>query len=207
MVNSSSYFPYSNYVVLTQRVFYGQAIPMAFQILLAIGSQCIGFSFAGILRQFVIWPSNMIWPSALSTCAFFNTLHKNHTNSNQGYMTRKHLFWITLAGSFIWYWVPGYFFTGLSLFNWVCWIAPENVIINTLFGTNTGLGMGILTFDWAIISIVNNPLIVPVGHVSFLLVSLLIPIHFKWWCQVNTGVGFVLMFWVIAPILYCNAPS
>ena len=166
MVCSTIFGPYSTRVALTQNLFYGQAIPIAFQILLGIGSECIGFCFAGILRQFVVWPSNMIWPDALSNCAFFNTLHQNYTKSDHGYMTREHFFWITTAGSFIWYWVPGYLFTGLSMFNWVCWIAPKNVIINTLFGTNTGLGMGILTFDWAIISSLGSPLITPVGCVS-----------------------------------------
>ena len=168
MVISSAPGTYSNYVVLTQRVFYGQTIPITFQILLAIGCQCIGFCFAGILRQFVVWPSNMIWPGALSSCAFFNTLHKNYRNSNQGYMTHEHFFWIATAGTFIWYWLPGYLFTGLSMFNWVCWIAPKNIVINTLFGTRTGLGMSILTFDWAIISFLGSPLITPVCCMSFI---------------------------------------
>jgi OPT family oligopeptide transporter len=168
MVRCSMNGAYSTRIALTQRLFYGQAIPMAFQTLLAIGSQCIGFCFAGILRQLVVWPANMIWPGTLSTCAFFNTLHRNYSNSNRSYiMTRERLFWTATAGTFIWYWVPGYLFTGLSMFNWVCWIAPKNVIINTLFGTNTGLGMSILTFNWAIISSLGSPLIAPVGGVSF----------------------------------------
>ena len=167
MINSAGIGPYSANVVLAQRVLYGQTIPMAFQILLAIGSHCIGFCLGGILRQFVVWPSNMIWPSALSTCALLNTLHKTYTDSNQSYLPHERFFWMATAGSFIWYWVPGYLFTGLSMFNWVCWIAPENVFINTLFGTNTGLGMSILTFDWALISSLGNPLIAPVGHMPF----------------------------------------
>jgi len=207
MVISSALGTYSNYVILTQRVFYGQTIPIAFQILLAIGSKCIGFSLGGILRQFVIWPSSMIWPGALSSCAFFNTLHQNYSNRDQDYMTRKRFFWIATSGIFIWYWVPGYLFTGLSMFNWVCWISPTNVTINTLFGTNTGLGMSILTFDWAIISFLGSPLITPVGRVSFFCLDHYSTTYFKWWYQMNTGVGFILMFWVIVPVLYCNAPS
>jgi len=72
-----------------------------------------------------------------------------------------------MAGSFVWYWVPGYLFTGLSIFNWVCWIAPKNIVINMLFGINTGLGMSILTFDWAMISAIYNPLMIPVGPTPF----------------------------------------
>ena len=102
MVSSTASGSYSTNVVLTQHVLYGQTIPMTFQILLSIGSQCIGFCFGGILRQCVVWPSTMIWPSAVASCAFFNTLHKNHRNSDQGYMTRERFFWIAMAGSFIW---------------------------------------------------------------------------------------------------------
>jgi hypothetical protein len=156
---------YSNSVALTQHVFYGQTTPMSFQILLAIGSQTLGFCFGGLLRPFVVWPSSMIWPGTLANCAFFNALHKNYGKHNPGHMTHECFFFIAMAGSFVWYWVPSYLFTGLSMFNWVCWIAPKNVVINALFGTNTGLGMSFLTFDWGIISNLGSPLITPVGWI------------------------------------------
>jgi hypothetical protein len=41
-------------------------------------------------------------------------------------------------------------------------IAPNNVVVNNLFGCINGLGMGILTFDWATISYVTSPLVTPV---------------------------------------------
>lgn len=175
---------YSTEVVLTQRVFYGQTTPMSFQLLLALGSQILGFCLGGLLRQFVVWPSSMIWPGALVNSALFNTLHKNYGKRDRGHMTRERFFCIAMAGSFIWYWVPGYLFTALSMFNWVCWIAPNNVVVNTLFGTNSGLGMSVLTFDWGMIAFIGSPLVTP------------------WWSQMNTGVAFILMFWIIAPILY-----
>ena len=163
MVGSTSSSIYTNTVTLTQHVSYGQATPMSYQILLSLGTQILGFCLGGLLHSFVVWPSSMIWPGVLGDCAFFNTLHKNYGNHGQGWMTQKNALWIITAGSFIWYWVPGYLFTGLSMFNWVCWIAPKNTVINVLFGTSTGIGMGIFTFDWAMISSIANPLIIPVG--------------------------------------------
>ena len=158
---------YSNYVVLTQHIFYSQTTPMGYQILLSLGSQTLSFCVGGLLHPFVVWPSSMIWPAILGNCVFFNTLHKNSSNHDKGHMTHKCLFYIAVAGSFAWYWLPGYIFTGLSMFNWVCWITPKNVVINSLFGTNTGLGMTFLTFDWGIISSFGNPLITPVGCIPF----------------------------------------
>jgi len=34
--------------------------------------------------------------------------------------------------------------------------------VNNLFGTIGGLGMGLFTFDWAAISDIGSPLVVPV---------------------------------------------
>ena len=129
---------------------------------LALGCQTLGLCLSGLLRQFIVWPSSMIWPGALANCAAFNTLHKNYGKHKENQMIHERILWIAVVGSFIWYWVPSYLFTGLSMFNCVCWIAPNNVIINTLFGTNTGLGMNFLTFDWGIISYFSNPLVTPV---------------------------------------------
>jgi len=70
------------------------------------------------------------------------------------------------------------------MFSWVCWIRPDNVVINQLFGVNTGLGMGLLTFDWAQISWVSNPLVTP------------------WWAQLNFFAGFVFMYWILVPVFY-----
>jgi OPT family oligopeptide transporter len=76
MANAGAMGAYSTEVVLTQCVFYGQTTPMSFQILLAIGSQTLCFCFGGLLRQFVVWPSSMIWPAVVANCAFYNSLHK-----------------------------------------------------------------------------------------------------------------------------------
>ena len=162
MASISLSAPYSSDIILARHVFYGQMDPMSFQILLALGSQCLSICFGGILRQFVVWPSSMIWPGTLVNCTLFNTLHHKRN------MAHERFFYIAMAGSFIWYWVPGYLFTALSMFNWICWIAPNDIAINVLFGTNTGLGMSILTFNWGVITYSNyNPLATPVCFISF----------------------------------------
>jgi OPT family oligopeptide transporter len=154
---------YATDVTLTQRIFYRQTVTVAYQVLLSLSTQLIGFSFGGFLSQYVVWPASMIWPGALVNCALFNTLHQNFGKNDSGHMSRNRFFLIALACSFVWYWIPGYLFTALSVFNWACWIAPNNVVVNTLFGTNTGLGMGIFTFDWSMIAYLDSPLVTPVS--------------------------------------------
>lgn len=170
---------YATEVVLTQQIFYGQVVPLSYQILLAISSQVVGFGIGGVLRQFVVWPSSMIWPGALVNAALFNTFHKARYGKTDRHVSRQRFFLIAMACSFIWYWVPGYLFTGLSMFNWICWIAPNNLVVNSLFGTASGLGMSVLTFDWSMISFIGSPLVTPVCYFLASLkssLSLLLPV-------------------------------
>ena len=80
--------------------------------------------------------------------------------------------------------VIGYLFQALSIFSFVCWAAPNNVVVNQLFGVRSGLGMSFLTFDWTQIAWIGSPLMFP------------------WWAQLNTFVGFVLFVWILTPVLY-----
>ena len=60
----------------------------------------------------------------------------------------------------------------------------DDVIVNQLFGVVSGLGMGILTFDWNQIAFIGSPLMIP------------------WWAEVHIMVGFVLLYWLAVPLLY-----
>jgi hypothetical protein len=82
--------------------------------------------------------------------------------------------------------LPSYLFTALSNFSWVCWIAPNNRVVNQLFGVTNGMAMGILTFDWGQIAYTGSPLPAP------------------WWVAANVGLTIVIFYWVIAPILYVS---
>ena len=153
---------YSTDIVATQRIFYNQTISRSYELMLAISTQTIGFSLGGILRRFLVYPSSMIWPGALVNSALFNTLHRVYGKPDLRHISREKFLAIVIACSFAYYFLPGFLWTGLSVFNWVCWIAPNNVVVNSLFGTSTGLGMGLLTFDWSMVSYFANPLVSPV---------------------------------------------
>lgn len=63
-------------------------------------------------------------------------------------------------------------------------MAPNNRVVNQLFGVQHGLSMGILTFDWGQITYNISPLSVP------------------WWAAANIGLTVVFFYWIIVPILY-----
>jgi OPT family oligopeptide transporter len=163
---------YATDIVATQRVFYKQTLPYSYQILLVLGTQLLGFAFGGHLRALVVWPASALWPGALVNAALFNTLHKNFGTREAGnHLTRERFFVIVLVAGAAWYWVPGYLFTALSVANWVCWIRPGDTVVNSLFGSVTGLGMGVITLDWAVVAYIGSPLVTPVRflHTSALI--------------------------------------
>ncbi|GAA5913408.1 hypothetical protein JCM8208_004757 [Rhodotorula glutinis] len=183
MANISTSSAYGLNYSLAAEKGYGQYQPPGFDILLVLSTQVLGFGAAGLCRRFVVWPAGMIWPQNLVFCTLLNTLHAEAETEERG-PSRFHFFLYVLAGSFVWYWFPGFIFVGLSAFSWVCWIVPNNVVVNQLFGVSSGLGMGIFTFDWSQISYIMSPLVAP------------------WWAEVNTFAAFVLLFWIIAPAMY-----
>jgi hypothetical protein len=60
----------------------------------------------------------------------------------------------------------------------------DNIVVNQLFGTERGLGMGLLTFDWSQAAWVGSPLMIP------------------WWAEVHMFLGFVIFWWIVQPALY-----
>ncbi|KAG6888761.1 hypothetical protein C0992_007552 [Termitomyces sp. T32_za158] len=128
---------YATDVILTQKIFYGQQVSYAYQIMLVLSTQIFGFSFGGLVRQFVVWPSNMIWPGTLVNCALFNTLHNHWGKRERGHIPRERFFFIALACSFVWYWVPGFLFTALSVFT-NAWDTAFLPISSTVVFDNTG---------------------------------------------------------------------
>lgn len=177
---------YATDIVAVQRVYYDQNYNFGYQWMIVMSTQMIGFSIGGILRRFLVNPPSMIWPINLVTCALFNTLHSQvYTGiGNRGGISRERFFvYVWLAG-ILWYFFPGYIFQALSYFSWVCWIAPNNIIVNQLFGYVSGLGMSVITFDWAQITYVVNPIATP------------------WWAAANVGAGFAFFFWLVVPCLY-----
>ncbi|KAF8324264.1 uncharacterized protein EI90DRAFT_3146892 [Cantharellus anzutake] len=177
---------YATDIIAVQRVFYNQRWNFSYQWFLVMSTQLIGFSMGGITRRFLVSPPSMIWPGNLVYCALFNTLHSQYYAGvgDRGGISRERFFLSVFILGGIWYLVPGYLFTALSAFSWVTWIAPNSSTVNTLFGYSSGLGMSLLTFDWAQISYGGSPLAMP------------------WWAQANVITGFVIFLWIIAPAMY-----
>ncbi|MBW0525345.1 hypothetical protein O181_065060 [Austropuccinia psidii MF-1] len=184
MANAAAGPVYAVNLTLVMEKYYQRPPGSGFDFCLALATQLLGFSLAGITRRFLIWPASMIWPSNLVVCTLLNTFHAEDDDGSDGSLTRFKFFIYVAIGAFVWYWVPGYLFTALSTFSWVCWLAPRNRLLNQMFGSVNGLSLSFLSFDWSQIAYIGSPLVTP------------------WWAEVNIMVGFVIFFYLFAPLLY-----
>jgi len=178
-------FAFATDVIVEQSMFYGQDVSVTYQLLLTLSTQMLGYTFAGLTRRFLVRPSGMIWPGTLMSAAMFTTLHKEENAPANGWtITRWKFFYVVWSVAFLFYFLPGLLFPALSYFNVITWFAPKSVVVANLFGVVSGLGLFPLTFDWAQITYIGSPLLVP------------------FWAAMNVIGGLVIVMWVVAPIAY-----
>ncbi|KAJ3946084.1 uncharacterized protein N0V96_004438 [Colletotrichum fioriniae] len=91
---------------------------------------------------------------------------------------------LAFIASFCWYWFPDFIFPALGYFTWVCWIAPNNAVVNQVFGMKSGIGLFPFTFDWSQIAYIGSPLVVPT------------------WAILNILASLVFWIYIISPALY-----
>ncbi|KAI0882943.1 small oligopeptide transporter [Annulohypoxylon maeteangense] len=168
--------------------FYGFEMKTGFSVMVVICCQLCGYGIAGLSRSLLVAPATMIWPGVLGNVALLSSIHsRTNATANGWKITRIKFFMVVCTAAFIWYWFPGLIFTGLSYFTWICWIVPDNLAVNHIFGMVTGLGLFPLTFDWSMVAYNTNPLLSP---------------H---WAALNVFVGFAVFFWIVTPaIFYTN---
>lgn len=179
---------YATDIFLVQNKFYGSDFGWGFEVVSIWATQCIGFALGGIARRILVYPASAIWPLNLVTTVFLTNMHKNENHVANGWkISRLAFFSIVFVGSFVYYWFPGLIFPALSNFSWITWIKPNNVVINQIFGSLSGLGMvpNNIALDWnQIAGYIGSPLIPPASTIATIFATV------------------VFFYWIITPALY-----
>lgn len=192
VVSLTSSTSYAMNILIAQTNFYNQKLGAGYMILLVFSTQLLGYGAAGLTRRWIVYPAAMVWPQTLVTTSLFSTLHSskndalNRLNANGWTMSRYKFFTLVASFSFVWYWLPGYLFKALSYFNFICWIWPKNIVVNQLFGVESGLGLIPISFDWIMATQATDtsPLATPA------------------WVSANTYGSVFLFFIIVLPCLY-----
>ncbi|PHH83025.1 hypothetical protein CDD82_3937 [Ophiocordyceps australis] len=198
MANVAYNTPYTNYIIWVQYMpqYFGQtyASHFAYQLLIALATNFIGYGIAGICRRFLVYPSYCVWPASLVTIALNSAFHTDANPPVPGpfrstwRISRINFFYIMFAAMFVWFWFPNFIWVGLSKFNWISWIAPRNRNLNVITGINHGLGVNPFpTWDWNVLLWDSaDPLMVP------------------FFSTLNRFIGVFVSFWVVLIFWYKN---
>ncbi|KAK1303624.1 Oligopeptide transporter 7 [Acorus calamus] len=182
--NSGGWGVYSINVVTAVRIFYGKEISFFVSLLVVVTSQVLGFGWAGMFRKYLVEPAAMWWPQNLVQVSLFRVLHEKEERRKGG-TTKNQFFFIAFICSFAYYTFPGYLFPMLTSLSWICWIFPHSVVVHQLGSGLHGLGIGAIGLDWSTISAyLRSPLASP------------------WFATANVAAGFMIMTYVITPIMY-----
>lgn len=151
--------------VIQAQYIYGVPSKAGYKILMVLTCQLFGLGVAGLMDPILVKDSLNYWPNTLANVAMFDSLHSKYNPVADGWkISRLKFFLIAFTCSFSYYFFPGFIFQALSYFNWICWIVPNNVVVNQIFGQIQGLGFSPITFDWAQITYGNgSPLLIPVS--------------------------------------------
>ncbi|KAK5111395.1 hypothetical protein LTR85_012169 [Meristemomyces frigidus] len=204
----------------TTPMFFEQALPLFFgqewaakwgyQACVLLSMQIFGFSLAGMVRRYIVYPPQMIYYFNLSQASLNNALHNaNDSHVNSWRISRYKFFMIAFTAMFCYFWLPNTIFPTLTYFNWPTWIKPHGTVLSTLMGSyyyNLGLNPFINTFDWNVVAAVVDPIVNPffvvvqiVGSLMVWGVCVIIPVFFSnlwytaympinsWYIYDNTG--------------------
>ncbi|KAM0515254.1 hypothetical protein ACHAPE_006211 [Trichoderma viride] len=175
MASVSFSVAYSTDIILAQLVFYKQNFGLLYQILLTVSTQSLGYGIAGVM----LYPASMIWPANLAAVTMMNAMYETSDQIDPtvfgGRLPRYTWFGLVTAASFLYYFIPGFFAQFLSVFAFATWMAPQNPVINQLFGGNTGLSIIPITFDWTQVSgYIGSPLVSPWHAIANTLISVVV---------------------------------
>ncbi|KAI1401275.1 OPT-domain-containing protein [Hypoxylon fuscum] len=173
MANVSWNYPYSNNIIWVQYLpsYFNQSYAgqFAYQILIGLATNYIGYAMAGIIRRFLVYPSYCVWPASLVTIALNAAFHNDKNAPVESpfgrifTVSRIRFFGLTFAAMFVYFWFPNYIFTALSIFSWMTWISPNNTNLAAVTGFNNGLGINPWpTWDWnTLLFDQTDPLMIP----------------------------------------------
>lgn len=149
-------------VLAVQKLWYkNMVVNKAVAIFITLASQLLGYGLCGLLRNSLLYPTDMFYPNIIAQVSTIHTLHADKTK------TKKQLKWfyICFTVMLLYEIVPEWMFPLLIGFSPVCIShAGKNAVISRLFGgtnNNEGLGFFSFCFDWNYISSTANPMVQP----------------------------------------------
>ncbi|EGV61894.1 hypothetical protein CANTEDRAFT_108167 [Yamadazyma tenuis ATCC 10573] len=148
------------------------AIPFMFAIVF------IGYAYAAICKDLLLYDPEYIWPQALMQSTVLQTQNNTHTSLGQ---KQVKLLGAALLFMTVWQLLPEFAFPMVSSVAVICYMAPKSKTLNFVGSGLGGIGFLNFTFDWS--NITSTIMLYP------------------YWIQVIQFVAFVICCWILIPIV------
>lgn len=182
--NSGAGTVYATHILSAVKLLYKRKLDFLPALLVMLTTQVLGFGWAGLFRKYLVEPGEMWWPSNLVQVSLFSALHEKNKRPKGG-TTRTQFFLLAFISGLAYYVFPGYLFSMLTSFSWICWLAPKSILVQQVGSGLRGLGIAAFGIDWSTISsYLGSPLASP------------------WFATANIAVGFLLVMYVMTPMAY-----
>lgn len=143
-------------IYAVEALYYNRTVSPLVGVLGTFSITLCGFVVAGLLRQIIVYPSEMVYWTTLPQVTLFQNLHFEMSQNK----ARLKKFGGLLTGAAVWEVFPAYimpWLNGLSVFCLASIGAPTNTrtIFTTIFGgasSNEGMGILNLSLDWQYIT-------------------------------------------------------
>ncbi|KAJ7595934.1 peptide transporter MTD1 [Mycena floridula] len=138
-------------ILAADALYYGFEPNAALGIFTLLGSQLLGYSFAGAMQSFLLYPTYILFPPLIVGVQVFDCFHRDpHAILHK---KRIKVFWLVVGMIFLWEFIPQFIaptMTGISIF---CLVNRNNAWFTRIFGkcgtsNNEGLGLFSISLDW-----------------------------------------------------------
>lgn len=170
--------------IASAELFFGHKFNPAVAIIFMWTVVWIGYAYAAIARQFLVYDPQYPWYQALCQAALFETQKNQRENPSPISRRQMMIFFLVLLGVFMWQFLPEFVFPMLSSLSFLCWVAPHNAVANFIGSGLGGMGFLNLSLDW---SNIGNQ-----GTMGSLFLT-------PWWTQVIVFLAFAVNCWVLIP--------
>ncbi|CAK5277553.1 unnamed protein product [Mycena citricolor] len=172
-------------IIAALNLFYDLKLNGAVAVFQLFASQMLGYGIAGILRNFLVYPTYAFYPAYISTVNLLQSLHWGGALNHK----KRRFFWIVFACIFCWEWIPQYPFPLLTAISIIC-LADNgrHDFVRNLFGagsSNEGIGFLSVSTSWTLITQGN-------------------PLTWPYQTQINSYIGMVLGYILLTTAYYSN---
>lgn len=180
IASSGATSAYASDIINIQILFFHHRMSTIPSLTLLLTTQLLGFGFAGLVHRLLVKTPSMVFPWTLVSTSLFHTLH-----GSQSLDMRRRLRFFTLAflAVFCYQFLPALMAPTLSSVALLCLFGGPTSAMRVLGSGYKGLGLLNISFDWTAAGS-SGPLFQP------------------WWAAVNYYAGFILMMWIVMPVLY-----